>query len=212
MVGKWGDNMANPLDHPLPQRISHWINLINFLVLGITGYLIHSPYPGMPMNLVRNLHFIFMYSLVINGIVRFYYSFFGKYKDYDSFFFNKEDIRNFWPQIKYYLFLGEHPKTGKYNPLQKLAYIAMPIMAVVQTITGVILYQPNKFPALTQYFGGLAAVRGAHYVIMWLFFALILVHIYLVFTEAYDQFWLMFFGKTTKGVARQNSSKAAGKA
>lgn len=186
------------LDHPLFQRISHWINLVNFLVLIITGWLIHSPYPGMPMNLIRNLHFIFMFFLLINGIVRFYYSFFGKYKDYDTFFINSQDLKTFWPQIKYYLFLGEHPETGKYNPLQKLAYIALPIMAVVQAITGFILYKPEQLSGLAGYFGGLAAVRGFHYLLMWLFIAVIAVHLYLVFTAAYDQFLFMFFGKIRK--------------
>jgi Ni/Fe-hydrogenase, b-type cytochrome subunit len=194
--------MANPLDHPLFDRISHWINLINFFILGITGWFIHSPFPGMPMNLIRNLHFIFMYSLVINGIVRFYYSFFGKYKDYDSFFLNSQDVKTLWPQIKYYLFLGKHPKTGKYNPLQKLAYIAMPIMAVLQALTGLILYRPERFSSLAVSLGGLGTVRAFHYFIMWIFIAIVAIHIYLVFTEAYDMFWLMFFGKTEhkKGV------------
>ena len=151
------------------------------------------------MNLVRYFHFIFMYSLILNGLVRFYFSFFGKHKDYKSLFLNSEDIRNFWPQTKYYLFIGKHPKiSGKYNPLQKLAYIAMPIMAVIQIITGALLYWPLKFTTLTVYFGGLAAVRGIHYVVMWLFAAIVLAHIYLVFTEAYDQFWFMFFGKEKK--------------
>ena len=186
------------LDHPLFQRISHWINLINFLVLIITGFLIHSPYPGMPMNLIRNLHFIFMFFLLINGIVRFYYSFLGKYKDYDAFFINSQDLKTFWPQIKYYLFLGKHPETGKYNPLQKLAYIALPIMAIVQAVTGFILYKPEELSGLAGYFGGLAAVRGFHYLLMWLFIAVIAVHLYLVFTAAYDQFLFMFFGKTRK--------------
>lgn len=186
------------LDHPLFQRISHWINLINFLILCITGWFIHSPYPGMPMNLVRNLHFIFMYLLIINGIVRFYFSFFGKHKDYDNFFFNKQDVKTTWPQIKYYLFLGEHPKTGKYNPLQKMAYIALPIMAVVQAITGFILYKPIELAGLAGNFGGLAAVRGFHYLLMWLFIAIIAVHVYLVFTTAYEQFLFMFFGKIRK--------------
>lgn len=205
--------MDNALDHPLPQRISHWINLINFLVLGITGYLIHSPFQGMPMNIIRNLHFIFMYTLIINGLVRFYYSFFGKHKDYDTFFLNSEDVKNFWPQTKYYLFLDrKHPDIANtYNPLQKLAYIAMPIMAVVQIITGVLLYLPLKFPTLSSYFGGLAAVRGIHYVVMWLFFAIILAHVYLVFTEAYDQFWLMFFGRSKRKISKRplnNSGKS----
>jgi Ni/Fe-hydrogenase 1 B-type cytochrome subunit len=187
--------MVNPLDHPLVQRISHWINLINFFVLILTGWFIHSPYPGMPMNLFRNLHFIFMFLLIINGVVRFYISFLGKNRDYDSILLNKQDVKNLWPQTKYYLFLGKHPETGKYNPLQKMAYIALPILAVFQAITGFILYKPTKFAGFADTLGGLAAVRGLHYLIMWLFIAIIAVHIYLVFTSAYEQFLFMFFGK-----------------
>jgi len=190
--------MAKPSDHPLFQRISHWINLINFLVLIITGFLIHSPIQGIPMNVVRNLHFFFMYFLLINGIVRFYYSFFGKYKDYKEFFLNKQDLKTFIPQIKYYLFMGKHPKTDKYNPLQKCTYIALPILAVFQAMTGFILYMPTKLGWCADLVGGLAAVRGIHYVIMWVFIAIIIVHVYLVLTEAYDQLGLMFLGKTEK--------------
>lgn len=188
--------MASPLDHPLFQRVSHYINLINFAVLITTGLLIHSPYPGMPMNLVRNLHFIFMFLLIINGVVRFYYSFRGKYKDYDTFLLNKQDFKTIWPQIKYYLFIGEHPETGKYNPLQKIAYIALPILTVFQAFTGFILYKPEVFNSLASSMGGLATVRGIHYITMWILIAIIIIHVYLVFTEAYEMFLLMFFGKT----------------
>lgn len=187
--------MVHPSDHPLFQRISHWINLINFLVLGITGWFIHSPFPGISMNLVRNLHFFFMYFLIINGVVRFYFSFFGEQKDYGEILLNTQDIKNIWPQTKYYLFIGKHPETGKYNPLQKLAYIALPIMTVVQAITGAILYWPLQFAGFAGYFGGLASVRGLHYIFMWLFIAVVAIHVYLVFTAAYEQFLFMFFGK-----------------
>ena len=188
--------MAKPSDHPLFARISHWINLINFLALIISGFLIHFPVQGVNMNLVRNIHFFFMYFLVINGVVRFYYAVFGKHKDWREFIPNKEDFKNLIPQLKYYLFIGKHPKiSGKYNPMQKLAYFTLPIMAVIQAVTGFLLYWPTKFTGLINALGGLAAVRGFHYVMMWLFIAIIAVHIYLVFTEARSQFWLMFFGK-----------------
>ena len=187
--------MVNPLDHPLFQRISHWINLINFLILGLTGWFIHSPFPGMPMNRIRNLHFFFMYFLIINGVVRLYFSFFGKHKDYHDILLNSQDVKNFWPQTKYYLFIGKDPETGKYNPLQKIAYISFPIMAMVHVVTGAILYWPQQLAGYAGYFGGLAAVRGLHYLFLWLFIALVGVHIYLVFTEAYEQFLFMFFGK-----------------
>ena len=201
--------MVNPLDHPLPERVSHWINLINFLILGITGYLIHDPVPGVPLSTVRYLHFIFMYLLVVNGIVRFYLAIFGKHKDYKNFVLDKRDWRNLIPQVKYYLFMGKRPATGKYNPLQKLAYLMMPVLAALQVITGLILYLPTKMTALAEAFGGLGAVRGIHYVILWLFMALVLAHAYLVFTEAREQFWLMFCGKTGRSGVNETRSKAA---
>lgn len=202
--------MAKASDHPLPQRLSHWINLINFIALIITGFLIHFPFQGMNMELVRNIHFFFMYFLIFNGIVRVYYACFGKYRDYKEFLPNKLDIKTFIPQLKYYLFLGEHPKTNKYNPLQKMAYLAMFFLALVQIVTGFILYWPTKFLALTQAFGGIAAVRGIHYVVMWLFIALIVVHMYLVFTQAFEQVRIMFFGekKDKKGISGK-SEKAS---
>ncbi|SHN84189.1 Ni/Fe-hydrogenase, b-type cytochrome subunit [Desulfitobacterium chlororespirans] len=202
--------MANPADHPLSHRITHWINLINFIALIITGMMIHSPYQGMPMNLVRNIHFIFMFSLIFTGIVRFYISFFTKQRDYRKFLIDSHDIKTFIPQVKYYLFLQkDHPvNPNPYNPLQKLAYIGLPILAVLQILTGVLLYLPTVFPGLEATLGGLAAIRGFHYVITWLFIAIIAVHVYMVFTEAVDQFWYMFFGKTRKKDQAPHSDKA----
>lgn len=190
-------NHGEHTDHPLQNRISHWVNLINFIVLIFTGFLIHFPFQGVPMNLVRNLHFFFMYLLIFNGIIRFYMSFFSKHRDYKKFLLNEHDLKYFIPQIKYYLFIQkEHPPNpNKYNPLQKLAYIALPVLAVFQAITGFLLYLPMKFPYWEAVLGGLAMIRSFHYVIMWLFIAIIAIHIYMVFTEAVDQFWLMFFGK-----------------
>jgi len=188
--------MSKPLDHPPLQRITHLINLINIAALTISGFFIHFPIDGVPMNLIRNIHFIFMYLLIFNGIVRIYYAFFGKYKDWRNFVLSREDWRNLIPQIKYYLFLGKKPKTGKYNPLQKLAYLALPLLALVQIVTGAILYWPETFASLANAFGGLGAVRGMHYVAMWLIIAIVVVHVYMVFTEAREQLWQMFLGRT----------------
>ncbi|RNC29026.1 MAG: Quinone-reactive Ni/Fe-hydrogenase B-type cytochrome subunit [Candidatus Dichloromethanomonas elyunquensis] len=188
--------MAKASDHPFSHRVSHWINLVNFSVLIVTGFLIHAPFQGIQMNMARSLHFFFMYVLMINGLVRLYLGFFGKNKDYTEFFFSQLDVKTLIPQIKFYLFLGPHPKTNKYNPLQKLAYLALPLFTIFQAFTGLILYFPVRFQGLADSLGGLAAVRGIHYVTMWVFILIICVHIYLAFTEAYDQVGLMFFGKT----------------
>ena len=202
--------MSNPSEHPLSHRVTHWINLINFLALIITGLLIHSPYQGMPMNVVRNIHFVFMFSLIFTGLARFYISFFSKHKDYKKFLIDSNDTKTFIPQIKYYLFLQrKHPHNpNHYNPLQKLAYIGLPVLAVLQILTGALLYLPMKFPALEAAFGGLADIRGFHYVITWLFVSIIAVHIYMVLTEALDQFWYMFFGKEPGKIKKSPSGNS----
>lgn len=190
---------ASLSDHPLFQRITHWINLICFAILIPTGFIIHSPHQGSNMSLVRGLHFFFMYLIVINLIVRIYYAFFGKYKDYKEFGLNKLDIKTFIPQLKYYLFISKkHPKTNKYNPVQKLAYLALPVLIVIQAITGFILYLPMKFPGVADALGSLAAVRGLHYIFMWILMLFIVAHLYLVITEAFDQLSVMLLGKTPK--------------
>ncbi|UWG97989.1 Ni/Fe-hydrogenase, b-type cytochrome subunit [Dehalobacter sp. DCM] len=201
--------MATVSDHPLFQRISHWINLICFIVFIPTGFIIHSPFQGADMALVRGLHFFFMYVFLANGIVRVYYAVFGKHKDYKDILLNKQDLKTFIPQLKYYLFISKkHPKTGKYNPLQKCAYLALPVLGVLQAITGFILYLPMKFAGAAMLLGGMGAVRGIHYIITWLFILIIIAHLYLVFTEAAEQFMVMFFGKTSKKSKQHPAAEA----
>ena len=44
-------------------------------------------------------------------------------------------------QIKYYLFMGEHPHLrGVYNPLQFVAYVGLYMMIFVLCLTGLLLY------------------------------------------------------------------------
>lgn len=186
--------MSNPSSsHPIFDRLSHGLNLVNFIVLIVTGMMIHSPFEGMPMNLIRNLHFIFAYILIINGVVRLYWSFMSKNGDYKDLLFTKADLKNLWPQIKYYLFLGKHPETRKYNPPQILAYFLLLVMGVCMIITGLILLFPQTFLAYSIF--SLYAVRLIHYFFTWAFIIIILIHIYLAVTEAPGEFLLMFFGK-----------------
>jgi Ni/Fe-hydrogenase 1 B-type cytochrome subunit len=186
--------MAKAEDHPFAARVSHWINLLSFAILGTTGFIIHSPGTVGAVNLVRNLHFVFMWVLLINGVFRIYYSIFGKHRDYKEFLFTATDFKKLFPIIKYYLFLGDHPNTGKYNPLQKAAYLGLFLFAALQGLTGLALYKPEAFSTLANLFGGLASTRGVHYFLTWVFMAIVLTHIYLALSEAWDQARYMFFG------------------
>ncbi|MHB8170282.1 MAG: Ni/Fe-hydrogenase, b-type cytochrome subunit [Thermincolia bacterium] len=186
--------MAKPLDHPFPQRIFHGVNFVSIVLLVITGFYINKPFVDGVMNGMRYLHFLAMFVVVANLTVRIYYAFLGKYKDAGDFAVRSKDWRNLLPTLKYYLFLGPYPANSKYNPMQKLTYLMYLPLLLFQAFTGLIMYRPELFDGLIKMMGGMASVRGYHYVLMWVFIAYVIVHVYMVLTEAMDKVKLILFG------------------
>jgi Ni/Fe-hydrogenase 1 B-type cytochrome subunit len=200
-------------EHPLPAMLMHWVHLLSMIGLVITGLFIHRPFAAWNMEMIRNIHFWLMYFLIINLVVRIYWSFFGagssthastrKIRDYRYFGPQAENRRKLGPVIKYYLFLQkEHPVTGKFNPLQKTTYVFWIPLIIVQAITGFSIYGPTQtwpfFNSLTNMLGGAQMMRNYHYLIMWLFIVTVAIHIYLAVAEDASAFLLMFFWKETR--------------
>jgi Ni/Fe-hydrogenase 1 B-type cytochrome subunit len=194
--------------HPLLQRIIHWVHLISMIVLAFTGFYIHNPFFDWNMGLARWLHFVFMYIVLIAFAMRIYFALFGRSAIARGTRETFLDGKNFLPQqenrgqtvetVKYYLFLRKtHPRTGKYNPLQKSTYGVMAVLLILQALTGFALYTPflGYFDWVTSALGGLMVVRQVHYLIMWIFIVLTGVHIYLSFAEGARTVPLMFVGK-----------------
>ena len=196
--------------HPLVQRITHWMHLLSMVVLTFTGFYIHNPFFDGSMMWMRQLHFVFMYVVLVALVARVYFAFFSKSAlvkgsrktaiDVKNFVIQKENKGQFIETIKYYLFLRKtHPSTGKYNPMQKLAYVAMLVLLVAQAFTGFALYGPfgEAFSWLTIPLGGLMIVRQIHYLTMWLFILITMIHVYLSVAEDAPALKVMFFGKET---------------
>ncbi|HEY3317993.1 MAG TPA: Ni/Fe-hydrogenase, b-type cytochrome subunit [Coriobacteriia bacterium] len=203
--------MAHPLatheEHPLPARIMHWTHLTSIVVLVFTGFYIHGPFFAGGMGLMRNLHFVFMFVLILVAVIRVYWAFFGagsaetggKEKRRDAAFFGpqRENRGTFWGTVRYYTFLQrEAPDVVKYNGLQKGTYVFWLLLIVLQAITGFALWTPTMafFSPLTYALGGLNYMRGYHYLIMWVFIITTLIHVYLAVMH-WDEFLMMFFGR-----------------
>ncbi len=202
-------------DHPLPAVIMHWVHLVSMFVLAFTGFFIHWPFSfaGLAMGTARYLHFVFMYVVLIDLAVRVYWSFFGAGSSLVKGTREKgPDYRNFGPQrlnrgqfletVKYYLFLRKtHPRTGKFNSLQKGTYVFWAFLLLFQGYTGFAIYGPTYdlpfFAWGTGMVGGLMAMRTIHYLIMWVFILTTLVHVYLSVAEDVDAVPLMFLYKET---------------
>ena len=187
-------------------RWQHWIRALSIVILTVTGFYIAvpfvSPVPNSePTNFVyglfRSWHEIFGFIMIAAVIFKSYLFIFGKKHTAEL-----KSIKDFinpqiWiQQIKYYLFIGEHPHLqGTYNPLQFIAYIGFYALIVILIITGLILYVHVYHDGLgamlydiMRYFevmlGGLAWVRELHHIAMWGVILFVTVHVYMAIYNA----------------------------
>jgi Ni/Fe-hydrogenase 1 B-type cytochrome subunit len=186
-------------EHPLIFVICHWVNLICILAFIKSGFYIHYPFvPGF-MSLARGLHVVSVWVVLINLVVRIVAAFFvkdvvdpytGEVKaDIFSFLWQKTNRHQFWPWIKYYLFLKkEMPISAKYGVLQKSAYNLVPVLIFAAAFTGFSIYpvtmQLWPFNWAYQAVGGPMNMRVIHYFVMWVIIIFTLVHAYLA--NVYD--------------------------
>lgn len=207
--------------HPLVFVITHWINLLAMICLTLSGFYIHYPLFGGFMGVARGVHFFWMFVLLINLALRIVLAFVVKTSnkpdgsdpvlDVWNFAPQKENRGKLFPTIAYYLFLRKYkPAMGKYNPLQKMAYVLTIPLTLFAGYTGFALWGPTMdwgfFQAGTTYFaelfggGGtdLMPIRIVHYWTMWGILAFTLIHVYLanIFGPAADK--IMFAWVETK--------------
>ncbi|CAA7600180.1 Cytochrome b561, bacterial/Ni-hydrogenase [Acididesulfobacillus acetoxydans] len=182
--------------HHLPQRVAHAVNLTAMVVLAATGFYLHRPAAYGQMGTIRYVHYVAAFVLLANLALRIYYAFLGRYRDYWEF---KPNVRSLPQQVKYYLFLSnKDAKQGLYNPLQRLAYLAVILMIILQALTGFAMGWPQGTMSFLVGWLGLAEIRSIHYLFTWLFITFLVIHLYLVFTESPQAFWEMFTGRQRK--------------
>lgn len=197
--------------HPLPAVALHWAHLLAMVLLFISGWYIYSPFFEGGMGIMRYIHFIMMYVVILVLVIRIYWAFFGMSGDFHDFsIYQTENRGKLTSVFLYYLFLRkDHPDTGRHSPLKKATYLTWPILIVLEALTGFALYTGNIFGIsflyapkamgwLTDLCGGLANVRIIHYLIMWIFIVTVGVHIYLALVEDIKEFAPMFLGRETK--------------
>lgn len=188
--------MSGEIVHPVEARIYHWLHLASMVVLVFTGFFIHYPFFQGSMGTMRFLHFVAMYVLIFNLIIRLSFAFLSKSRDFRMFGLGMVVWRNLFGTLAYYLFLKkELPEEvrGVYNPPQRLAYIVFAPLIVIQAMTGFALYTPTEgyFTWLTSMAGGLEMVRVWHFSIMWVFILIVAIHVYLSLFEDFGQFKYM---------------------
>ena len=183
-------------------RWTHWLRAISIFVLTVTGfyltYVFIAPAPSDEPVLFLNAKFRMWH--VIAGFLLIAVSLFKLYLFILDGVSHKERVSfldfvspSVWfQQIKYYLFMGEHPHLrGVYNPLQFVAYVGLYAMIFIISLTGLILYVHcyqgggiglflyDYMRPIEAMLGGLAMVREIHHIVMWGILIFLPIHIYM---------------------------------
>ncbi len=161
--------------HPLLIRLTHWINFIALAIMITSGLRIYNASPLWNFSIpgiltlggwlagARMWHFFGMWLFAVNGAVWVLYNVLSRHGRHTTLF-RVQDASGLKPMIQYYCRIRrEHPPTGKYNPLQKLAYSSIPLAGLGSVLTGMSLYWPVQFGPLASLFGGYDTARIWHF-------------------------------------------------
>ena len=175
--------------HPLPVRITHWINALAILIMVTSGWKIYNASPIWDFHFAKYLtlggwlggalawHFAAMWVLVINGLVYLTYGFASGHFRHD---FLPLSVRAIWHDFIAALTFKLAHRLGSYNAVQKLLYIVVLSCGVGVVISGLAIWKPVQFQFVTGLLGGFDFARIVHFAMMAGIVGFVLVHLALV--------------------------------
>jgi len=180
---------AAPVIHPLWVRITHWINAVAVIVLVMSGWQIYNASPLFAFEFSPSItlggwlagallwHFAAMWLLVLNGLV------------YVALGLVTGRFRKKLLPIRFsalaadlkaalaFRLMRDDPSV--YNTVQRLLYLGVIFAGVVVVLSGLAVWKPVQFKALTALFGGYDAARYVHFFAMAAIVGFLIVHIVL---------------------------------
>jgi thiosulfate reductase cytochrome b subunit len=174
--------------HPLPLRIMHWINAISMILMVMSGWKIYNDevifgflhFPdeitlGVWAQHALQWHFFIMWILVLNGLGYLAYGIFtGRFHRLLLPIRLREIIQEMVAALTFRL---KHADLTHYNAVQKLLYVGVILIIILQVATGIAIWKPVQFSGLVSLFGGFQGARLAHFLGMTAIVLFVLVHV-----------------------------------
>ena len=177
--------------HPLPVRIWHWLNAFGFVFMIVTGLQIRYP-EILSLTSFRQaveLHNIVGFVLIANYFIWLtFYLLSDRIKIYHPELNPRKHFEDSIKQVLYYgrgIFKGDpNPHHvdpyDKFNAMQKSAYQIIMLMVVpVQFITGILLWDIQRFSGAVSLVGGVRVLDTVHVLCFIFFSSFLFVHFYL---------------------------------
>jgi thiosulfate reductase cytochrome b subunit len=175
--------------HPLAVRLTHWINAVAMTCMATSGWAIYNASPFFPVTFPAwatlggwlggaiAWHFAAMWLLCVNGLVYLGYGVGSGYLRRRMLPVAPRAVwRDFVSAIRFKL---PHQSTD-YNAVQRASYLAVILLAVLLVASGLAIWKPVQFAALTALFGGFDFARRVHFVAMAGVVAFVVVHLAMV--------------------------------
>jgi thiosulfate reductase cytochrome b subunit len=174
--------------HPLPLRIMHWTNALAMIIMIGSGWKIYNDevlfgwlhFPewitigGGPEGALQ-WHFFAMWLLVINGLAYVAYGFAtGRFRR----MLLPIRVHEVLLEIRKALRLDlQHDDLTQYNAVQRVLYIGIIAVIIVQVLSGLIVWKPVQFSELAFLFYDVQGARLAHFIGMVAIVGFVLVHV-----------------------------------
>ena len=174
--------------HPLPLRIMHWINALSMIVLIMSGWKIYQDevifgwlhFPewmtlGGGAEGALQWHFFAMWILTGNAIA---YAIYGYRTNRLARMLFPIRLSGVIEEVQNALRLKlRHDDLTQYNPVQRLLYLGVLIVIVVQILSGLAIWKPVQFSELVVLFGGFQGARLVHFLGMAAIVGFLAVHV-----------------------------------
>lgn len=174
--------------HPLAVRIMHWVNALAMLVMIGSGWTIYNDevligwlhFPdwarlGGGMQYGLQWHFAAMWVLVLNGLCYLAYGLLtGRFRRKFLPVWPGAVLREIGAALRFRL---SHQDIRSYNAVQKLLYLGVILVIVLQVLTGLAIWKPVQFSELASVFGSFQTGRWIHFLGMVAIVGFLAVHI-----------------------------------
>ena len=175
--------------HPLPVRLTHWVNAFAMVCMIMSGWKIYDASPlfafsfpawatlGGWLGGAIAWHLAAMWLLVANGLVYVAYGLIGGHFRRS---FLPLSVSAVWADFKAALTFRLPHRLGHYNAVQRLLYVAVLLLGLLAVSSGLALWKPVQLHPLSLLFGGYEVTRRVHFVAMAGIVGFVVVHLLLV--------------------------------
>ncbi len=185
--------------HPLPVRITHWVNVLAILLMLLSGWKIYNASPVFSFSFPDALtlggwlagalqwHFAAMWLLVLNGLAYLAYGIVSGHLRRKMFPIS--------PRVRGRL---AHDDLSVYNAAQKAAYLGAILLGIGLVLSGLVLWKPVQFYGMGILMGDYEGARLLHFFCMAGIVLFVLVHVAMVVLVP-KTFLTMITGKLKNG-------------